>query len=466
LRRWEVSKRVVGYHRQMIDCVVIGGGFAGLAAADRLLAAGASVHLLEARDRVGGRVCTVDLGGTPIDIGGQWLGPTQDRMYALCERFGMATYPMHVAGQHLLSLDGGLRGYRGHIPYRVPPWTLANLGWLLANLERLARRIPLDAPWSAPDARQLDQQTLGDWLRRHAPDPRAYTLAEIGVEAVFAAGPDEISLLHALFYMRSGGSFDALTRSDGGAQQDRVSGGIQPVAEALASDLQRRNAAVTLESPVHRIAQHDDHLLVESEHATVRARYGIVALPPPLVSAIDFDPPLSDQRRQLLERTPMGSVIKCVAVYPEPFWRYDGRSGQAIGGDGPVRATFDASPASGTPGVLLGFIEGAAARDWAERSENERREAALTCFAHFFGERALSPTHYLDRAWAKEPFSGGCYAALFPPGVWTELGPSIREPHGRVHWAGTETARVWNGYIEGAVLSGDRAASEVVQRDV
>jgi monoamine oxidase len=443
-----------------VDVAIVGAGFAGLAAADLLVRRGRRVVVLEARDRVGGRVSTVEVGGTPIDLGGQWLGPTQDRMYALCRRFGAEVYPMYTAGGNVLRLAGKNRSYRGHIPFRTPPFTLANLGWVLARLEMLSRRIPLEAPWEAPGAAALDQQTLGDWVRRNIPDRHAQAIVRVGIEAVFAADADEVSLLHALFYMRSGGGFDALTRSDRGAQQDRISGGIQPIAEALADGIRAAGSTVELDRLVERIEQSLDGVAI----GDLRARFAIVALPPPLAAEIDYTPDLSTERRGLLTSTPMGAVIKCVAIYPRPYWRDRSLSGSSIADEGPVHATFDASPKSGSPGVMLGFIEGPTARRLAKASEGERRAQVLACFERAFGPEAREPMHYVDRAWTEEPFSRGCYAALFPPGVWTRYGRALRRPEGRIHWAGTETSTIWNGYIEGAVLSGERAAEEILAR--
>lgn len=445
------------------DVIVVGAGFAGLAAADALVRAGRSVVVVEARERVGGRVETLHLAdGTPIDIGAQWLGPTQDRMYALARRFGRATYPMHVAGKNVLRLRGKNGSYRGHIPFRVAPWTLANLGWAMARLEVMARRVPLEAPWTTPNAASLDQRTLGDWVRANVPARDAESIVRVGIESVFAADPDEISLLHALFYLRSGGGFDALTSSEGGAQQDRVTGGIMALAEGLAAEVVGAGGALRLGAPARVIAQDAEGVRVELDGGAVSASRVIVTLPPPLAAELEFAPALSSERAELLRALPMGCVIKCVASYDEPFWRAAGFSGAAVSDEGPVHVTFDASPASGRPGVLLGFVEGVAARELASWAPERRRAVVLERFAALHGERAARPVEYVDRAWISEPWSRGCYAAVFPPGVWTTVGHTIRRPEGRVHWAGTETASVWNGYVEGAVASGERAAAEVL----
>jgi len=195
---------------------------------------------------------------------------------------------------------------------------------------------------------------------------------------------------------------------------------------------------------------------------TVRASRVIVAIPPTLAGRIDYDPVLPAARDQLTQRMPQGSVIKCLAVYSEPFWRREGLTGQSLSSDGPLHVTFDASPKSGSPGVLLGFLEGTSARKLADRSTEERRAIVIDNFARVFGARAKNPIHYVDRCWASEPFTRGCYAAYLPPGVWTSYGAALRTPIGRIHWAGTETATRWNGYIEGALQSGERAAAEVL----
>lgn len=441
------------------DVVVVGAGMAGLAAADRLVAAGRSVLVVEARDRVGGRVLNAPLDDEQvIDVGGQWLGPTQDRARALVRRFGLTMFPTHDEGDNLLERRGRILRYRGNIP-RINPLVLADVGQAQARIDHMARAVPLEAPWAAPKAQRWDAITFATWLRRNVLSREARELLELAVTAVWACEPQDLSLLHVLFYVHSGGRFDDLIGTSGGAQQDRIDGGAQQLALLLADAL---DDGVLLEAPARRVVQDTNGITVHAAGHELRAQRAIVALPPAITARLTYDPPLPAARDQLTQRLPMGSVIKCMAIYDEPFWRNDGLSGQAISADGPARVVFDNTPASGSPGVLLGFLEGRQARVLSAASSAERREQIVATFARLFGPRAAQPTGYLDKDWSSEPFTRGCYTALFVPGAWTGFGRALRSPIGRLHWAGTETATRWSGYIDGAIHSGEEAAQAVL----
>ncbi|AKF04351.1 flavin monoamine oxidase family protein [Sandaracinus amylolyticus] len=444
------------------DVIVVGAGFAGLSAARRLCAAGRRVAVLEARDRVGGRVYTETHHGTAIDLGGQWLGPTQDRALALAKELGLATHRQHVEGHNVLHFGGKRRLFRGTVP-RVDAASLAAVGWVWFRLDQLAKEVPLDAPWEAKQASEWDATTLDTFLRTHAPTEGARKLLRYAMETVFAADPADLSLLHVLFYIRSGGGLDRLLSSENGAQQDRVVGGMQRLAEALAAKLPE--GTLRLSTPVRAIEHDRDGVVVRSDDAAFSGSRVIVALPPMLAGRLRYAPAMPSARDQLTQRVPQGAVIKCIAIYERAWWREEGLSGHAITDLAPAHVQFDASAPEGTPGVLLGFIEGAAAREWSDRPRGERRDAVLACFARCFGVRAGLPVHYVDKSWTEDEWSRGCYAGYFPPGVWTSSGKALRAPIGRVHWAGTETATVWNGYIEGAIRSGERAAEEVLRSE-
>jgi monoamine oxidase len=192
----------------------------------------------------------------------------------------------------------------------------------------------------------------------------------------------------------------------------------------------------------------------------------VVAVAPTLAGRIAYEPPLPGFRDQLTQRMPLGTVAKCMAIYDEPFWRGDGLSGQATSTRGPIKLTFDNSPPDGSPGVLLGFLEGRQARELGRVAPEQRRAAVVDCFTRFFGPRAGQPADYVERLWAEEEWTRGCYGCHMPTGAWTNYGEALREPIGRIHWAGAETATVWNGYMDGAVGSGERVAAEVLEAGV
>jgi monoamine oxidase len=447
------------------DVIVLGAGYAGLSAADQLRQSGRQVLVLEARDRVGGRTRTDHLdNGLWVDIGGQWAGPGQDHLYGLARRFAKSVWPMYVEGRHVLHLDGRQRTYRGLIPTSLPPLALLNLAWGFVRLEWLASRIPVEAHWQARHAEALDRQTLGDWMRRNLPHRHAFLMMQVAAEAVFAAHPDDISLLHALFYLRAGGGLENLTSSAGGAQQDRIEGGMQGLADSWAADLRGSGVGIQLEHPVRAVEQTAAGAMVHTDQGLFEASRVISTLPPLLSLEVDFRPGMPQVRRDWCAAMVPGRVIKCFAIYPTPFWRQLGLSGSAVGDSAPCHVAFDATPPGTDKGILLGFIEGREAAHWAAQPELARRDAVLGCFARFFGEAARAPEGYLDHVWANEVWSRGCYAGVAARGQVTALAASARVPQGRVHWAGTETATHWNGYIEGAIRSGVRAAGEALAR--
>jgi monoamine oxidase len=443
------------------DVVVVGAGLAGLAADRDLAAGGRSVVVLEARDRVGGRVVnghTRD--GAVVELGGQWVGPTQDRALALAADLGAALFPTYDEGENVVVYRGRRGRYKGAIP-KLPPHVLADIGQAQLRLDRMARTVPLDEPWEAARAAGWDGQTLETWLRRHVRTRGAREMLRLAVRAVFATEASDLSLLHFLFYSHSGGLLDRLLNVRDGAQEQRIVGGSQVLATGLAD---RLGDAVRLGAPVRRIAVAGDVVTVTSDTGSVEAADVVVAVPPALAGRIDYEPALPPARDQLTQRLPMGSVIKAMAVYDEPFWRRDGLTGQATGDEGPIQLTFDNTPPSGTPGVLLTFAEGVHARELSRRSPAERREATVEGLVRYFGEAARSPEEFLERDWSAERWSGGCYGAHAPPGVLTQFGPALRAPCGPVHWAGTETAAVWAGYMDGALRSGERVAAELLGR--
>ena len=294
--------------------IVVGGGLAGLTAARALSAAGRSVRVLEARDRVGGRTLNASIGdGNVVEMGGQWVGPTQDRVLALAEELGVETFPTYYEGRNVLDLAGKRRTYKGTIP-RLDPHVLLDIERARRKVNKLSRDIPAGAPWLAKKAAEYDATTLAAFIEKITWTRKARELLEIAVGTVMGTGSGEQSLLGMLFYVSAAGSFDMLIDTEGGAQQDRLVGGSQELSLRMAEEL---GDAVALSAPVSGIAQDASGVTVTAAGAELRAQRAIVAVPPPLAARISYDPPLGGQRDQLMQRTASGALTKCVAVYPD-----------------------------------------------------------------------------------------------------------------------------------------------------
>lgn len=445
------------------DVVIIGAGFSGLAAARLLHKAGKDFSILEARNRVGGRTYTQRIDKNKyVDLGGQWIGPSQDSMYALAEEYKVPWFETYDAGKNILDLNQKLRTYRGLIP-KMDLVSLINLDFILKRLESKARKIPLENPWLAGNAQKWDAISLEAFVLKHCYTKNTFKIIKAGLETVFAAELNEISLLHALFYIRSGRNLNTLISIDNGAQLHRLKGGMQTLAEKIADTFLTQ---IHFNRAVLSIKQEQDVVSISGKDFTCKAKQAIIAIPPPLVKEINFDPPLPLAKSQLLDKLSMGIVGKVFGIYEEPFWRKKGFSGQVVADEhAPFQTFFDASPDDGSYGVLLAFCLANRARSFFSYSQEERKQIALQSFEKYFGVEAKEPLHYIDHCWADESWSKGCFAAIYPTGSWTNFQDTLATPFGRLHWAGTETSKVWYGYIEGAVRAGERAAKETLTQN-
>ncbi len=452
---------------QVRECevVVVGAGYSGLAAARRLARAGVDTLVLDARPRVGGRSFTeVSGAGFTIDRGGQWMGPTQDHLAALAAELGVATFPTWTEGQGVELRDGDRHTYVGLVPTSDPEGAADGIACML-DLDLASFDVPLDAPWNAADAAALDAQTLATYFDTHLTSASARAILEVAVKAIFGTGPGELSLLFALFYLHSGGGLTNLARTTGGAQERRFAGGSQQLAEGMAAELGER---VLLGAPVEEVAYGPGYVTVTARPAPpvdvvhVRARRAIFAMAPALCGRLDYSPPLPGNRDQLCQRMPMGAVTKVHVIYEEPFWRADGLNGQIVAPGSVLESAFDNSPDDASHGAIVGFVAGDDCRRMEAAGPDARQAAVLDDLARAFGPRARTPVEVVEQHWPAEPYSRGGPVAVSAPGALTALGPALRAPVGPLHWAGTETATQWCGYLDGALSSGIRAADEVL----
>ena len=442
------------------DVAVIGGGLAGIRAGAKLKAGGASVLVLEARDRLGGRTYTRLLGRAVYDFGAQFIGPGQPRMNQLVKELGLSLAPTFVSGRKVLELGGETTTYAGTIPF-INPIKLLPLYIVLKRIERLASRIPRDAPWKASRAEALDNLTLEAWRRpAWAIGTDVRLLMDVVVRVLFGSDASELSLLHFLGFVASSNGLMRLTETRGGFQQDRVVGGTQQLSERLAVTLGKNRVLLNVRACTVR--QDADGVTIESSSQSWRAKHVVVTVPLAIAKQISYEPTLPAARGQIHQRVKMGSTIKIFAAYDRPFWRERGLSGEAVGTSGMISVTFDNTSSDGSVPCLLGFIAGQAARRFAMMPSETRREHVLDELSRFFGSEAKSPIEYAEMDWGEEQYSGGCPFANFPPGALSTCGEALRAPVGRIHWAGTETAQECMGYMEGALESGDRAAEEVL----
>ncbi len=450
----------------------MGAGFAGLTAAIELHRHGKSVIVLEARNRVGGRAHNQDLGGDEIcEAGATFVGPTQDHILRLAKRFGVRKFATYDEGDNVYYRDGIRLTYSdktatGIVP--PDPTIAADAAAVVTRLDQMSTQVPVDAPWEASHADQWDGQTLESWARSNSSynaNESFRRLVAVASRPIFGAEPRDVSLLFTLFYIAASGdethpgTFERNFSTRNGAQMWRFVGGSQVITQRMAKRLGDR---VILRSPVKRIVQRDGRVIVHSRRLDVRAKRAIVAIPPTLAGRIDYAPDLPPTHDQLLQRMPQGTLMKVAAVYDRPFWREAGLTGTALSLNGPVNATFDDSPPDGRPGVVFGFVGGDEARRFMRLSLAERRRAVLRNFKAYFGPKAGNPRDYFETNWTKEQWTRGCPVAVPGPGVLVAYGPALRRPFRRIHWAGTETSTFWNGYMDGAVRSGERAAKEIL----
>ncbi|GAB0178324.1 amine oxidase B-like [Grus japonensis] len=521
------------------DVVVVGGGISGLSAAKLLTESGLNVVLLEANDRVGGRTYTIRNKQVKyVDLGGAYVGPTQNRLLRLSKELGIETYKVNEV-EHLIHHVKDSQPSRTPLPFRTasqgtlpmrplnrptsalqkskvpwgtfpsclthqlcqevifhmrqepptlfplccissrrlgksypfkgpfpPMWNpLAYLDYnnLWRTMDEMGKEIPSEAPWKAPHAEEWDKMTMQDFIDKICWTNAAKSFATLFVNVDVTSEPHEVSALWFLWYVKQCGGTTRIFSTTNGGQERKFVGGSGQISEKI---MERLGGRVKLRKPVVRIDQSGESVIVETlDHELYEGKYVISAIPPALGLKIHFNPPLPPMRNQLINRIPMGSVIKCIVYYKETFWRKKGYCGTMIieDEDAAIGLTLDDTKPDGSFPAIIGFILARKCRRLTSLTKEERKTRLCELYAKVLGsEEALHPVHYEEKNWCEEQYSGGCYTAYFPPGIMTQYGRIIRQPVGRVYFAGTETATEWSGYMEGAVQAGERAAREIL----
>jgi len=453
-----------------VDAVVVGAGLSGLICAERLRQQGLTVRLLEASERWGGRLMGhTTPAGLALDLGGQWVGANHHTLLGLLERFALRRYPTFYGGEGIFRWQG--RNHRGPVEsaFRssllffqpgelgLPAEAVAQALHLQKQFLSLAAGVPAQQPWLADDAETLDRLSVAGWLERQgAADLAAYPLAwlaRLGGSGGFE--PHESSLLHLAWTQAASPQREV-------PEAWLLRGGAGQVAERLAADL---GAALHCGCPAVAIHQDSDGAAVmTADGDRHRCQAVVVALPPSQRQRLQFDPPLPADQAALQQRWPMGAMVKVLAVYPRAFWRDDGRNGLALGERAWLELTADTSPPEAEPGVLAGFIAADRALAFGTMTPATQRACLLAELESLWGPEAGQPIDLIWHDWGAEPWTGGAFTAFPVPGTWTTFGDAWRRPHGRVVWAGTEMARRWPGYFEGAIRAGEAAAAAVIER--
>lgn len=437
------------------DVVVIGAGLSGLTAADELARAGYDVVVLEGRDRVGGMVRSTVVAGIDVDAGATWVAPHHKAIRDLAERLGCPLMPHFHDGKGILSY-GGKRRVESVLD--MAPWVILDITRIMKDLQKLTDGLPVTAPWVYPDGANLDSISFEEWMTsRWALDDTRKFLTMVSL-VHWGTPPRDVSLFNVLRYIKNIGGVDVMLKIEGGDQQDQILGTAHGIVSKFANSIEAR---IFLGSPVRRVVVSGGGATVETDSLKIEARQVIVTVSPDHRSSIEFAPQLPERHHGLAGSLRLGALSKAFVAYDRPFWRSKGLSGESVSDDATVFLTFDVSPLEDGPGILMVFCD---ARGFDGHARDERQKRVIDHLTHLFGQRAKGATDYTDFSWGNDTFAPGGPKPAVGPTSCISFGSALREPIGPIHWAGTETADEFGGTMNGAILSGLRAAREVASK--
>ena len=442
------------------DIVVVGAGVTGLTIATDLTQQGLTVTVLEARDRIGGRLRTEVIGGTLLELGGQWVSPDQTALLSMLEELGLATYSRYREGQSVyINAAGDVSRFTGDI-FPASPETQAEIVRLITVMDELVAQLDPAAPWSHPRAAEFDTVSFTGWLQSQSDDAEARDNISLFIaEAMLTKPASTFSLLQALLMAASAGSFSHLVDADF-ILDKRVVGGLQRVPLRLAEGL---GDAVRLGQPVRRIEWSDDGVVAHTDTDSVRARFAVVAVPPNLYHRIDYQPSLPSLQQQAHQHLSLGLVIKVHAVYETPFWRSDGLSGTAFSPYEIVHEAYDNTNDGDERGTLVAFVSADKADRLLALQAAERQEIILSVLAKYYGDQALTPAVYFESDWVSEEWTRGAYGVSFDLGGLSRYGALLLEPVGPIRFASSDLAAEGFQHVDGAIRFGHRIAADIIK---
>ncbi|KIW63316.1 hypothetical protein PV04_10170 [Phialophora macrospora] len=468
----EVSLAIPQHAPRRVDVVIVGAGLSGLQAAVDLQNSGLQTVVVEARDRIGGKVWSHDVGnGSVVDLGGAWINDTsQSRAFALSKRFGLDLVSQMTEGSAIVRDQVGKYDclQNGQVFSNSASAEAINDSGRIRDLleetcQKLDIRRPIDSAKNLPDDRDIESLTLEQWVSSKGGGEGAQKSAQLWTRAILGLEPSEVGALYFMEYCKSGGGLLQL-RSDlkDGAQYLRFADGAGSLCNGLAAEA--TTGSIHLNSPVRDIRQTANEVVVQTARGLFHCARVILSIPTPLYKEINFDPPLPADKQRLSQRTRLGTFCKVILVYRRPWWRKSGLSGTMLLQNSPILVSRDTSADSRGQFSLTCFLAGGPAREWMVLPPRDRQELVLREINGAFGHIAKvdPPAALLEQIWPDEQWSQGCPCPAMLPGDLTEFEKTLRAPFRRVHFIGTETAYEWKGYMEGALRSGERGAREVL----